>query len=51
MGDFEILILQLAVLLMSIVIHEVSHGIVALWQGDPVSINVHRNRALRGGGQ
>jgi len=37
MGDFEILILQLAVLLMSIVIHEVSHGIVALWQGDPTA--------------
>ena len=37
MGDFNILIFQLAVLLMSVVIHEVSHGIVALWQGDPTA--------------
>lgn len=31
------LIFQLAILLMSVVIHEVSHGIVALWQGDPTA--------------
>ena len=37
MGDFNLLIFQLAVLLMSVVIHEVSHGIVALWQGDPTA--------------
>jgi len=37
MGDFNILIFQLSILLMSIVIHEVSHGIVALWQGDPTA--------------
>jgi len=32
-----LLIFQLAILLMSVVIHEVSHGIVALWQGDPTA--------------
>lgn len=37
MGDFNLLIFQLAILLMSVVIHEVSHGIVALWQGDPTA--------------
>ena len=37
MGDFNILIFQLSILLMSVVIHEVSHGIVALWQGDPTA--------------
>jgi len=37
MNDFNILIFQLLVLLMSVVIHEVSHGIVALWQGDPTA--------------
>ena len=37
MGDFNLLIFQLVVLLMSVVIHEVSHGIVALWQGDPTA--------------
>ena len=37
MGDFTLLIFQLAVLLMSVVIHEVSHGVVALWQGDPTA--------------
>lgn len=37
MGDFNLLIFQLAVLLMSVVIHEVSHGVVALWQGDPTA--------------
>lgn len=37
MSDFNLLIFQLAVLLMSVVIHEVSHGIVALWQGDPTA--------------
>ena len=34
MDSFTLLIFQLAILLMSVVIHEVSHGIVALWQGD-----------------
>lgn len=34
MNDFNLLIFQLIVLVMSVVIHEVSHGIVALWQGD-----------------
>ncbi len=37
MGDFNILIFQLSILLMSVVIHEVSHGMVALWQGDPTA--------------
>jgi Zn-dependent protease len=37
MGDFNLLIFQLAVLVMSVVIHEVSHGMVALWQGDPTA--------------
>jgi len=37
MGDFNLLIFQLAVLLGSVVIHEVSHGVVALWQGDPTA--------------
>ena len=37
MGDFNILILQISVLLMSVVIHEVSHGVAALWQGDPTA--------------
>ena len=37
MNDFNLLIFQLAALLMSVVIHEVSHGIVALWQGDPTA--------------
>lgn len=37
MDSFTLLIFQLAILLMSVVIHEVSHGIVALWQGDPTA--------------
>lgn len=37
MSEFSLLIFQLAVLLMSVVIHEVSHGVVALWQGDPTA--------------
>ncbi len=37
MDDFNLLIFQLAILLMSVVIHEVSHGVVALWQGDPTA--------------
>lgn len=37
MANFNLLIFQLAVLLMSVVIHEVSHGVVALWQGDPTA--------------
>lgn len=28
---------SLAILIMSVVIHEVSHGLVALWQGDPTA--------------
>lgn len=37
MSDFNLLIFQLSVLLMSVIVHEVSHGIVALWQGDPTA--------------
>lgn len=37
MNDFNLLIFQLSVLLMSVVIHEVSHGVVALLQGDPTA--------------
>lgn len=37
MSDFNLFIFQLAVLLMSVVIHEVSHGVTALWQGDPTA--------------
>ncbi len=37
MNDFNLLIFQLSVLLMSVIIHEVSHGVVALWQGDPTA--------------
>ncbi|MBI1888337.1 MAG: site-2 protease family protein [Candidatus Spechtbacteria bacterium] len=37
MNDFYLLTFQLLVLVMSVVIHEVSHGIVALWQGDPTA--------------
>lgn len=37
MNDLYLLVFQLVVLVMSVVIHEVSHGIVALWQGDPTA--------------
>jgi len=37
MDQFTILIFYILVLLFSVVIHEVSHGIVALWQGDPTA--------------
>jgi len=35
--DMELFIFQLAVLLFSVVIHEVSHGFVAEWLGDPTA--------------
>ena len=37
MNEFVIIFFQVAVLVMSVVIHEVSHGVAALWLGDPTA--------------
>ena len=36
MQGFEVVI-QIAILIMSVVIHEVSHGVIAYWLGDPTA--------------
>ena len=37
MNEAVIIFFQIAVLVMSVVIHEVSHGLMALWLGDPTA--------------
>lgn len=36
-AEFVLMIFQVAILMMSVVIHEVSHGMAALWLGDPTA--------------
>lgn len=42
MNEFTLLIFQLAVLLFSVMVHEVSHGAIALRLGDPTAKNAGR---------
>jgi len=42
MNEFLILVFQLVVLIFSIIVHEVSHGVVALRLGDPTAKNLGR---------